>query len=173
MDIRLWLGTPHGRTARSANPSCPYPGNERRKLPPRISKESSAPVRATPVRGANPPKGRERNRQDLNQNSVPGTALRFAPGGSRHTKNDYRTRATRPFYINQTGTLLLRHLAHFCSAVDTLTFELHTGPVAEGHDQRPDTRPIEVPLAKNRWKNSLAKPGAPTHAPGLTETDSI
>ena len=41
----------------------------------------------------------------------------------------------------------------------TLTFELHTGPVVEGHDQRPDTRPIEVPACKEPLEESPRKTG--------------
>ena len=41
----------------------------------------------------------------------------------------------------------------------TLTFELHTGPVAEGHDQRHDTRPIEVPACKEPLEESSCKTG--------------
>ena len=43
-------------------------------------------------------------------------------------------------------------------------FELHTGPVASGHDQRPDTRPIEAPSRKRRRKITLQNRGHP-HTP--------
>jgi hypothetical protein len=41
----------------------------------------------------------------------------------------------------------------------TLTLELHTGPVAEGHDQRPDTRPIEVPACEQPSEESPRNTG--------------
>ena len=56
--------------------------------------------------------------------------LRFARLNARYRRR--QTGLSQPFYINQTGTLLPRHLAHFVSAIDIhakkigdTAFELH------------------------------------------------
>jgi hypothetical protein len=57
--------------------------------------------------------------------------------------NEKQARASRPFSLNQTGTLSRRHLAHFLSAVDTIARSkaafLDSANVA--HSQR-DTNPV-------------------------------
>jgi hypothetical protein len=56
------------------------------------------------------------------------------------TAKEKQTRASRPFSLNQTGTLSRRHLAHFLSAVDTLAAAVLFQPILMGkpRDATPD-----------------------------------
>jgi hypothetical protein len=49
------------------------------------------------------------------------------------TAKEKQTRASRPFSLNQTGTLSRRHLAHFLSAVDTGLAVRSLGEFASSH----------------------------------------
>ena len=55
----------------------------------------------------------------------------------------------------------------------TPSLELHTGHVAEGHDQRPDTRPIEVPACQDPLEESPCKTGGIHTRPASSRTADL
>src|ERR1700730_10604799 len=67
MDFHIWFGTAHRRLTRPAHSSCPYPGDEWRKLPPRHQQEGTTAIGS----GAKPnPKDTKRTRprhQNMNR----------------------------------------------------------------------------------------------------------
>src|ERR1700730_12293377 len=67
MDFHIWFGTAHRRLTRPAHSSCPYPGDEWRKLPPRHQQEGTTAIGS----GAKPnPKDTKRRRprhQNMNR----------------------------------------------------------------------------------------------------------
>ena len=62
-----------------------------------------------------------------------------------HAIEENKPGLSQPFSINQTGTLLTRHLAHFVSAIDTGE---RTGRVVRGVE----LAPAYVDLAIARWR---------------------
>src|ERR1700720_69622 len=102
MVFHIRLRTAHRRLARPAHPSCPHPGDERRKLPARHQQEGTAAIGS----GAKPKPENAKRRRPRHRNI------------NRHGSTKIN-RASQPFSLNPTGTLSRRPLAHFVSAIDT------------------------------------------------------
>src|ERR1700730_11721313 len=101
MDFHIRLRTAHRRLARPAHPSCPHPGDERRKLSARHQQEGTAAIGP----GAKPKPENAKRRRPRHRNII------------RHGSTKIN-RASQPFSLNPTGTLSRRPLAHFVSAID-------------------------------------------------------
>src|ERR1700730_1670954 len=103
MDFHIRLRTAHRRLARPAHPSCPHPGDERRKLTTRHQQEATPAIGS----GAKPKPENAKRRRPRHQNI------------NRHGSTKIN-RASQPFSLNLTGALSRRPLAHFVSAIDIL-----------------------------------------------------
>src|ERR1700730_2827082 len=101
MDFHIRLRTAHRRLARPAHPSCPHPGDERRKLSARHQQEGTAAIGP----GAKPKPENAKRRRPRHRNII------------RHGSTKIN-RASQPFSLNPTGTLSRRPLANFVSAID-------------------------------------------------------
>src|ERR1700730_3930524 len=93
MDFHIWFGTAHRRLTRPAHSSCPYPGDEWRKLPPRHQQEGTTAIGS----GAKPNPKDTKRRRPRHQNM------------NRHGSTKINRGVIAPFRLNRS--------VHFLAAI--------------------------------------------------------
>ena len=86
-----------------------------------------------------------------------GERLGACKASARRSTDDLCRARTSKFRIGKTSPGA--RASKLSEPMWTASLELHTGHVAEGHDQRPDTRPIEVPACRDPLEESPCKTG--------------
>src|ERR1700730_6867693 len=146
MDFHIWFGTAHRRLTRPAHSSCPYPGDEWRKLPPRHQQEGTTAIGS----GAKPNPKDTKRRRPRHQNM------------NRHGSTKINRRFIAPF--------LLTRSVHFLAAI----WHNLSPPLTIPCDVR--VFPLLVKRQSKAWPESeqrVAQWLEPTVALSLVEEESL